>query len=841
MTASAPAQSTTARRERTIIERPRLIQLLDQTNAKTVLLLAPAGYGKTTLARQWTKTLQRAVWVSLAPAHRDVAALAHDFAAAIDAAGGQASGLIGEHLKAKTNPQLAARQLGRALVSCLEAAETRWLILDEFEDIAGSGGADDLIATVAEHSSARMLLTSRVRPEWSTGRSVVYGNVDEIGQGDLAMTDDEVARVLKPNHAGARIAERAKGWPAVVGLAAAVDPDSVPVDTMPDALHRYLAEELYQRASPRLQEQLVTLALLADTSQRSLEVRFGNEAAVIVVEATNLGFGSGDSSFELHPLLRDFLLEKLAESTDAEARIEEAVEAHLRVEAWERAFELIVRFKRWKDADMALRLAINPLVRSGRLETLASFVARLEPTNEFPAPSIEISRAELALREGRHEFARDLIARVEPQLDEAHPLRSRAAQIAGLATHLSCRWHSAIASFERARSLARDERDEAEALFGIALARTHGELSGAKQCLESLAVRRNSSPYNLVRYVTLDLTLRRLNDDPNGISKLPGLDDARAASAHVGDPRARSSLNYVAANLLAQAARYTEAREWLDRATEDVDLFGLEFARPLIDWVAAQIALGQRRLAAAERSLLQVEDAVERGHEAYHSTNAKCLRARLLLQNAEPQQALDCVLPEPGARYLPSWNAEYLATRAMAFACVGAKAEAIEAAAAADRESIAIEVRVLSQAARAIASAGVSPTEGHRLIELAKRSNVWDPVVCGLRSSAVLADQLASDPETRLALADLYQRIQDTALARRAGLKLRATQSRDELLSRREQEVLELVARGYRTQDIAKTLFIAESTTKVHIRHIFEKLGARTRSEAVARYQMLQR
>jgi DNA-binding NarL/FixJ family response regulator len=32
-------------------------------------------------------------------------------------------------------------------------------------------------------------------------------------------------------------------------------------------------------------------------------------------------------------------------------------------------------------------------------------------------------------------------------------------------------------------------------------------------------------------------------------------------------------------------------------------------------------------------------------------------------------------------------------------------------------------------------------------------------------------------------------------------------------------------------------LFIANSTTKVHVRHILEKLGVRTRAEAVARYE----
>jgi DNA-binding NarL/FixJ family response regulator len=41
-----------------------------------------------------------------------------------------------------------------------------------------------------------------------------------------------------------------------------------------------------------------------------------------------------------------------------------------------------------------------------------------------------------------------------------------------------------------------------------------------------------------------------------------------------------------------------------------------------------------------------------------------------------------------------------------------------------------------------------------------------------------------------------------------------------------------------KNRDISRALFIAESTTKVHVRHILEKLGVRTRAEAAARLSM---
>jgi DNA-binding NarL/FixJ family response regulator len=51
-------------------------------------------------------------------------------------------------------------------------------------------------------------------------------------------------------------------------------------------------------------------------------------------------------------------------------------------------------------------------------------------------------------------------------------------------------------------------------------------------------------------------------------------------------------------------------------------------------------------------------------------------------------------------------------------------------------------------------------------------------------------------------------------------------------------EVLGLIARGMRNAEIAKALFISQSTAKVHVRHILEKLGVRTRAEAVLRLEM---
>jgi DNA-binding CsgD family transcriptional regulator len=65
----------------------------------------------------------------------------------------------------------------------------------------------------------------------------------------------------------------------------------------------------------------------------------------------------------------------------------------------------------------------------------------------------------------------------------------------------------------------------------------------------------------------------------------------------------------------------------------------------------------------------------------------------------------------------------------------------------------------------------------------------------------------------------------------------RPTESRlDGLLTRREREVLELMASGATNTRIADQLVISEGTVKSHVKHILRKLHAGNRAEAVARY-----
>jgi DNA-binding NarL/FixJ family response regulator len=79
------------------------------------------------------------------------------------------------------------------------------------------------------------------------------------------------------------------------------------------------------------------------------------------------------------------------------------------------------------------------------------------------------------------------------------------------------------------------------------------------------------------------------------------------------------------------------------------------------------------------------------------------------------------------------------------------------------------------------------------------------------------------------------------AIARFLLVKLQVSTEKPtpKLLSERESEVLELVALGYRTREIAERLFISYHTVVNHIRNVYDKLAVSSRSQAVYKASQL--
>jgi DNA-binding NarL/FixJ family response regulator len=392
-------------------------------------------------------------------------------------------------------------------------------------------------------------------------------------------------------------------------------------------------------------------------------------------------------------------------------------------------------------------------------------------------------------------------------------------------------------AYRAAYEAARVDEDGIEALRGWTLTSLQGEMPGSEDLMTELQRNAPASAQDLVRHAILELIQLRFT---SGFARADALlDEAEALLPQVEDPRPRSSFAYVAAYVSSLRARYDKAARWQELSDHDIDAFDLDFARPHSYWNHAHVALGQRKFGHAERLLQKLEDETKENPLDYHVLNARVLRARLCLSTGDAADALRRLPPTTREKVLPSILGEYHATRALALAATGRRNDALAAAERAEDETSAVEVKILSAGVRAITATRTQVRrQALALWEAAQALDVWDPVVAAVRISEPLAAALSQFESEREILGALYRRSGDHGLARRSGLRTRASGSAAELLSPRELEVLGLLARGYRNRDIAEALVVSLSTVKVHVRHIFEKLGVRTRAEAVTRLSL---
>jgi DNA-binding NarL/FixJ family response regulator len=111
-------------------------------------------------------------------------------------------------------------------------------------------------------------------------------------------------------------------------------------------------------------------------------------------------------------------------------------------------------------------------------------------------------------------------------------------------------------------------------------------------------------------------------------------------------------------------------------------------------------------------------------------------------------------------------------------------------------------------------------------------NGVWDPAVIAVRTTHALGEFIANEPAWRGWLQRILSASADASLGRRLGLCVPRGAKRNAKLTPRENEVHELLAQGLTNEEIARALYISLSTTKVHVKHIYEKLGVRSRLEA---------
>ena len=289
--------------------------------ARLVLVRAPAGAGKSTLiAAAAAKLHWRYAWYRLdrldADPERFFAALEHALAARSPEAEGDLS---------EPHPLPLAQPLEQSAAG-LAAALGRTggefhLILDDYEALVGERGFNRALAALLSYlpSTVHLVLLSRARPSFPTGKLALEGGLSEIGYEELRFDAGQVAEVCERDGRGAlapasveALLDLTDGWPAGVTLAASASTDGVE-----QAVHRYLDEQVYARQAPEVQEFLKRTCCLPTMSVALAEEvggvpDAGSLLSILEAQGAFTYPGPAAGEFRYHSLLRSFLQTRVA-------------------------------------------------------------------------------------------------------------------------------------------------------------------------------------------------------------------------------------------------------------------------------------------------------------------------------------------------------------------------------------------------------------------------------------------------------------------------------------------------------------------------------------------------
>ena len=209
-----------------IVAKTDLIALLCASPLPFTSVIAPAGYGKTTLLGLWAEADARPfAWVALDGRDDDAVLLLQYIAAALH----RVEPLAPEVFDALSRPggsNLSTRipRLGRALAT-LERPLV--LVLDDLHAVANPS-CFDALAALLEHvpAESQVAVASREEPALPLARWRTQGRLHEIGAADLRLDQHEAAALLRgvavelESTGVADLTERTEGWPAGLYLAA---------------------------------------------------------------------------------------------------------------------------------------------------------------------------------------------------------------------------------------------------------------------------------------------------------------------------------------------------------------------------------------------------------------------------------------------------------------------------------------------------------------------------------------------------------------------------------------------------------------------------------------------
>jgi LuxR family transcriptional regulator, maltose regulon positive regulatory protein len=824
-------------RARRIIERPRLIRALDRSDARVRILVARPGFGKTILAEQWASTDDRVVaWFRARRSAADVSVVARALVAAADDVVPGAGRRLLQRLAVTDDPEREATLLAEMLAEDLgDWPSDGWIVVDDYENLAASAASEGFVETVVSRSPVRLFVVGTARPAWAAPRDILAGRVLEVAEGALAMTNDEALEVLDGAHAelAPGLVALTGGWPAAIGLAAMTPEAGVPEAQLRESLYDFYAEELYRGLDPGLRAALAILAEMPLIDRELAAAILGDERAAAVCDAAlRLGLlDERDRYLDLHPLLAGYFEHRGGWTSKARERT-------ILTHAWthyrgrgelDAAFDLTERVGTAREIDRLVAESMGELLDGARLPTLQLWVSHASD-RVGETPSVLLAQAEISLRQGRHLAAQALAERASrgPEQSVAY----RALMAGGKAAHVGSGEDDALKLFGSAEEAAIRDEERRQARWGRLAAAIDLELDQSHGLLEEL---RASAGEGLDATEAVQQANKRLLLGFR-FGAVEGLSDAKRVAEllpAVTDPFLRCSFGSMFSCALNLAAEYRQALDVATAMTNEALEYRVEFAMPYGHLMRAAALAGLRRFDAAHEALANAHAEAVRCTDLFGQQGVYAGRIRALLHEGKVAEACS-VEPPDLSESLPAMRGEVWASRGLALACIGRLEEAAAYSQEARGTTRAVEPTVLSlciDAVRTLKGRHPEVRQALRgLVTGAFAAGAVDYVVTSYRANPDLLTALLRNPETAEETGYVVARASDQALAESLGLDVLAALDPVASLSVREREVYDLLCEGLPNGEIATRLFISPATVKVHVRHVYDKLGIRSRT-----------
>ena len=350
------------------IARPGLAERVNTAlDSGSVVLTAGAGCGKT-IALEQALALRPtpSVWLRCRPADQDPGTLLRRLVQMLSEVAPGAVDLLAERL-ARAQERVDARVMAAELVDELDRLLPAQIVatFDDAEALSDAPGAVSLLGDLiaADSPVLRVAVATRTPLPLRLAKLRNSGRVAELGAGDLAFTAEECSQLAlaagRADTDADRLFAATEGWPLGAALGAAhADLPSLEGAASRTRLFQFLAEEALDRLPAPLRDAVVDSSIAHELDGGCAEALglpddFAEQLARVGLPVRA---EEGDPPWlAYHPLVREFLLDRLRRERTPEAqrelhlrvapalgaagRTEEAIEHWLAAEAWDEAAE----------------------------------------------------------------------------------------------------------------------------------------------------------------------------------------------------------------------------------------------------------------------------------------------------------------------------------------------------------------------------------------------------------------------------------------------------------------------------------------------------------------------